>query len=208
MGSSQIHHPQAMAQSSFFYYNPDPNNDGRQHGHFSPHPSADEKMHLYQQHSYYYDTPTQGHQPIMYPQMPSAYPHTYVQQNNMLAMASPRPIQQKPAFLYQPETQQLSVDTECSTPDVCVYPSTPPLSSSGSTSSSPPSTCGVLPTPITGSYMGLEIEGVKEGCAVDVHSEILAGGDFARSCSPPLTPGMFSSCFIFIQNCSKFAGTK
>lgn len=38
--------------------------------------------------------------------------------------------------------------------------------------------------------MGLEknIEGVKEGCQSDVQSEILAGGDWTRCCSPPLTP--------------------
>lgn len=38
--------------------------------------------------------------------------------------------------------------------------------------------------------MGLDnIEGVKEGCEGDVQSEILAGGDWTRCCSPPLTPG-------------------
>ena len=36
------------------------------------------------------------------------------------------------------------------------------------------------------------IEGVKEGCEGDVQSEILAGGDWTRCCSPPLTPGTFS----------------
>ena len=40
--------------------------------------------------------------------------------------------------------------------------------------------------------MGLDnIEGVKEGCEGDVQSEILAGGDWTRCCSPPLTPGTF-----------------
>ncbi len=34
------------------------------------------------------------------------------------------------------------------------------------------------------------MEGVKEGCEGDVKSEILAGGDWTRCCSPPLTPGM------------------
>ena len=114
----------------------------------------------------------------------------YGPQKSLLAMTSPRPLQQKPAFLYQFDGQQLSIDTECNTPDVYVYPSTPPLSVSGSSASSPPSTCGMLPTPVTGAYMGLDnIEGVKEGCEGDVQSEILAGGDWTRSCSPPLTPG-------------------
>ena len=42
--------------------------------------------------------------------------------------------------------------------------------------------------------MGLDnIEGVKEGCEGDVQSEILAGGEWTRCCSPPLTPGMLST---------------
>ena len=195
MESSQIPHPQIIGQSSFYYYNPEPNNDNRQHGHFSAHPSASQKMHQYQQQGYSFETSMPGQQPIMYSHVPSAVPSMYIHQNSMLAMATPRPIQQKPTFLYQPESQQLSVDTECTTPDVYIYPSTPPLSASGSASSSPPSTCGVLPTPITGSYMGFGIEGVKEGCAGDVQSEILAGGDWTRSMSPPLTPGMSSKYY-------------
>lgn len=96
---------------------------------------------------------------------------------------------QRPSFLGHEEGQHLSVDTECGTPDVYVYPSTPPLSVSGSSISSPPSTCSVLPTPVSGQLFTLEnIEGVKEGCEGDVKSEILAGGDWTRSCSPPLTP--------------------
>jgi len=199
MEHSQTIQPQAMGQSSFFYYNPEPQADHRQHGHFSPHPNAVQhgmQLHSYQQQSYYHEVMQQGQQPMMYPHLPSSGPPTYTHQKSMMAMASPRPLQQKPAFLYQFEGQQLSVDTGCSTPDVYVYPSTPPLSSSGSATSSPPSTCGVLPTPVTGSYMGLDnMKGVKEGCEGDVQSEILAGGDWTRCCSPPLTPGMSSSFF-------------
>ena len=35
------------------------------------------------------------------------------------------------------------------------------------------------------------MEGVKEGCHGEVKSEILAGGDFSRCDTPPLTPGKF-----------------
>lgn len=185
-----------MGQSPFFYYNPEPNADHRQHGHFSPHPNTVQDgvpMHHYQQQSYYHDTMVQqGQPPMMYPFLPSSGPQMLMPQKSMIAMASPRPLQQKPAFLYQYEGQQLSLDTDCSTPDLYVYPSTPPLSSAGSTSTSPPSTCGVLPTPLNESCMGLDnIKVVKEGCEGDVQSEILAGGDWTRCCSPPLTPGMF-----------------
>jgi len=201
MDTSQTMHPQPIGQSSFVYYNPEPSEEHRQHGHFTPYPNIVQDgmpMHPYQQPAYYHEMMMQGQQPMMYPHLPSSGPQMYMQQKPMLAMASPRPI--RPAFLYQYEGQQLSVDTECSTPDMYVYPSTPPLSSAGSTSSSPPSTCGVLPIPVTGGFMGLDnIEGVKEGCEGDVQSEILAGGDWTRCCSPPLTPGMlrnspFPSC--------------
>lgn len=109
----------------------------------------------------------------------------------MVTMASPQPMQQKAAFLYQHNGLPLTLDTECGTPDVHIYPSTPPLSVSGSSVSSPPSSCGLLPTPVTGPFFALEnIEGVKEGCESDVQTEILSGGEWTRCCSPPLTPGM------------------
>jgi 5-methylcytosine-specific restriction endonuclease McrA len=41
-------------------------------------------------------------------------------------------------------------------------------------------------------FSGEAIEGVKQGCEEDVFSEILAGGDWQRSASPPMTP-------VFIQ---------
>lgn len=50
--------------------------------------------------------------------------------------------------------------------------------------------------------MGLDnIEGVKEGCEGDVQSEILAGGDWTRCCSPPLTPGTsaYARCLIMMS---------
>lgn len=194
MESTHSMHPAlSMGQPSFYYYNPEPNSDHRQHGHFAAHPNAVHDgiaMHQYQHQLYQHDMMMHGQYPI-YPTLPSSGPPVYQPQKSMVAMASPRPMQQKPAFLCQYQGQQLSVDTECNTPDVYVYPSTPPLSFSGSASSSPPSTCDVLPTPVTGAYMGLEnnIEGVKEGCQSDVQSEILAGGDWTRCCSPPLTPG-------------------
>jgi len=190
MESSQSMQSQAMGQSSFYYYNPEAHAEHRQHGHFTSRPSANRDglpLHPYHQNAYYNDMTMQGQNSILYSHVPSAFSVSYTQQKPTLAMVSPRPL--KPAFSYQFDGHQLSVDTECSTPDVYVYPSTPPLSSSASTSSNSPSTCGVLPTPVTGGFIGLDnIEGVKEGCEGDVQSEILAGGDWTRCCSPPLTP--------------------
>ncbi|KAL8912434.1 MAG: hypothetical protein Q9171_002527 [Xanthocarpia ochracea] len=104
-------------------------------------------------------------------------------------VASPRPLHQRPPFLYNNDGLPLSLNTECSTPDLYVYPSTPPLSVSASTVNSPPSTCGILPTPVTGGWPPMEnLQGVKEGCEGEVQTEILAGGDWTRCGSPPLTP--------------------
>lgn len=197
--SHQNHPPQVSGHPSFFYYNPDFNADHRQHGHFSPHPTAVQDDVQFQQQGYQQDV-IHGQNQRMYSRrlssgspiyLPSKPPHAI--QPKFIPMASPRPLHQRPSFLGQEEGQHLSLDTDCSAPDVYVYPSTPPLSVSGSSISSPPSTCSVLPTPVSGPLFTLEnLEGVKEGCEGDVKSEILAGGDWTRSCSPPLTPGKHS----------------
>ncbi len=184
MASPSTPAPQNMGQSPFFYYNPEPNADTRHHGHFTPQPKQEgvqahqlQQQWFHQQQMMYYGQP-----PMMYPQVPSAGHHKPGH-----IMTTPRPVQHKPALLQQFEGKALAVDTDCISSDCNMFPSTPALSTSGSTASSPPSTCGILPTPTTDSYMGLE--GVKEGCHGDVSSEILAG-DFARCGSPVLTPGM------------------
>jgi hypothetical protein len=47
-------------------------------------------------------------------------------------------------------------------------------------------------------FVGLEgFEGVKQGCQGEVQSENLAGGDWQRCGSPPMTPGMFVPCISF-----------
>lgn len=193
MASQTATAPSNMNQSPFFYYNPEPNTDNRQHGHFTPQPKQDgAQAHQLQQQWFHQHMMYYGQAPMMYPQLPSS--GSSVHNQPVLAMSTPRPALQKPAFLYQYEGQQLALDTSCGTQGLPMYPPTPALSSSGSAASSPPSTCGILPTPTTGSCMGLE--GVKEGCHGDVSSEILAGGDFTRSGSPVLTPGMFRSSLI------------
>lgn len=188
---------QILGQSPFFYYNPEISTEHRQHGLFSsqPNPTSDpSQMQLFQQHMYQQEMMMQEQSHMMYAGSQGYLPpkSAFAMHSSMAPMASPRPVQQKAAFLYQHDGLPLTLDTECGTPDVHLYPSTPPLSVSGSTISSPPSTCGLLPTPATGACYGLEnIEGVKEGCEGDVQSEILAGGEWTRCCSPPLTPGKF-----------------
>jgi hypothetical protein len=190
---SSYSHPQAMGQSPFFYYNPDPKPDNRQHGHFSQHPSNMHQVQvpMYHQHvqpmpsTPIYSRPNSAcSQPPMQQQMFNAHFHP-----NMTPMASPRPMYQKPTILVQDhQTSRLMVEPECHEGDMYYYPSTPPLSASGSVISSPGS-CDVLPTPMNSMFFGFE--GVKEGCESEVQSENLAGGDWARCGSPPMTPGMF-----------------
>ena len=188
-----------MGQSPFFYYNPDPSPENRQHGHFTPHPhglpmavvpSSPEHMMPYHPQQMYQQRPqSAGPAPMHYhPQVPQ-----YVSQAMLTPAASPRAQHQKPTILLQQEPQALKpLDTEC----YGYYPATPTLSASGSYSSvdSPPNTADVLPTPVNGMFfprpqhMSFPAPAVKEGCEEEVFSEVLASGDWARPGSPPLTP--------------------
>ncbi|KAL8950005.1 MAG: hypothetical protein Q9222_003929 [Ikaeria aurantiellina] len=178
-----------LGQSPFFYYNPEP-------GHFSPHPSDCDgaQAQHFQQQMYH-------HQQMMFTRPPVSSSPVYLPAKTAMALqpyntpvASPRPIQQKQAFQYYNDGLPLSLNTTCGTPDLYVYPSTPPLSVSTSTANSPPSTCGALPTPLAYTRLPVDnLEGVKEGCEGEVQTEILAGGDWARCVSPPLTPAPFLS---------------
>ncbi|KAL8709080.1 MAG: hypothetical protein Q9220_006101 [cf. Caloplaca sp. 1 TL-2023] len=173
-----------LGQSPFFYYNPEP-------GHFSPHPSDCDGPHSQHFHQQMYH-----HQQMMFTRPPVSSSPVYQPAKTAMALqsyntpvASPRPIQQKQAFQYHYEGLPLSLNTACGTPDLYMYPSTPPLSVSTSTANSPPSTCGALPTPLAYTCLPVDnLDGVKEGCESDVQCEILAGGDWARCVSPPLTP--------------------
>jgi hypothetical protein len=187
---SSYPHAQAMGQSPFFYYNPDPKSDNRQHGHFSQHPSNVQVPVYHQQmpSTPIYSRPNSScSQPQMQPQMyHTGYPV------NVTPMASPRPMYQRPTILIQDHhSPRQMVESNAHEGDMYYYPSTPPLSASGSSISSP-SSCDVLPTPMnTMFHYNLEgFEGVKEGCVGEVQSENLAGSDWARCGSPPLTPGM------------------
>ncbi|TVY80650.1 C2H2 finger domain transcription factor sebA [Lachnellula suecica] len=183
---SSYSHPQSMGPSPFFYYTPDPKPDNRQHGHFSQQPSH-VQVPVY--HPQMYQTPQMPSTPIYsrpnsscsQPPMQPVFHTGYAA--NMTPMASPRPMYQKPTILIQEHTPRLMMESEAN--DMYYYPSTPPLSASGSTISSP-SSCELLPTPMSTGFYGFE--GVKEGCEGEVQSENLAGNEWARCGSPPMTP--------------------
>ncbi|KAL2870183.1 putative C2H2 transcription factor (Seb1) [Aspergillus lucknowensis] len=107
---------------------------------------------------------------------------------NMTPIASPQPSNLKAALVAQNSPALMPLDTRFVN-DYYTFPSTPPLSTSGSSVSSPPSSTGTLHTPINDGFFTFEkVEGVKEGCEGDVHTEILANTDWKRSASPAMTP--------------------
>jgi hypothetical protein len=178
--------PQAMAQQPFFYYNPEQTNDHRQQAMFSPHPGAvlaSVPPQHFAQHMYAHERPASAGYMHAYP-FPFQTP-----------IASPRPMYQPKAGMYMADNRALALDTDCH-PDM--YPATPPLSV-GSAVSSPPTTGGVLPTPTGAVFFGDHLAGVKEGCEGEVKSEILAGENWTRQGSPPLTPGTFISLTRWID---------
>ncbi|KAH5656859.1 hypothetical protein HBI51_032490 [Parastagonospora nodorum] len=186
-GSYPMHPSQAM-QSPFFYYNPDPQGENaRQHGHFTPHPSGQS---TFQPQAMYFQSPSSANSHIQYPQ-------TAYASQMLTPVASPQPMYQKPTILIQPQDSPFlrPIDT-----DYSYAPATPPLSSTGSNMSSPPSVCDFMPTPINGCFPGEGIEGVKQGCEGEVFSELLSAGIEWRSASPPMTP-------VFIQPRSASQGS-
>jgi C2H2 transcription facotor len=177
--------PQFMGQSPFYYYNPAPSPENKQHGHFTPQP---------------YSLAVSSPQQQSFPQMPGNYPMpiysrpptsdcntmSYVAQGMMTPQASPRGDCQKPTIVVQHDSPMLMpLDTSCA--NLHGMPGTPTLSTSGSTVNSPPSLCEFLPTPVSGTFF----DGVKEGCEEEVFSEVLAPQDWTRAGSPPLSPGKF-----------------
>ena len=126
------------------------------------------------------------------PQMQFQTAPAYISQAMLTPAASPREQYHKPTILVQPEIPMLMpLNTEIQH----YYPATPTLSASGSFSSvdSPPSaTCDMLPTPVNSVFFSrpnmIAYPAVKEGCEEEVYSEVLAGGDWTRPGSPPMTP--------------------
>jgi hypothetical protein len=196
-----MHPAQVMGQSPFFYYNPDPTGENtRQHGHFTPHPHGQQTQTFQSQNQDAYYSPNMLFKRPSSSNSQTSYPQTAYANHMLTPVASPQPMYQKPTILIQPQDSPYlhPIDTDFS--DLRFTPATPPLSSSGSNISSPPSTCDFLPTPVGAFFPGEAIEGVKQGCEEEVFSEILAAGADWRSASPPMTP-------VFIQPPSASQGS-
>ncbi|KAK4561063.1 hypothetical protein LTR86_005018 [Recurvomyces mirabilis] len=189
-----MHQTPPMAQSPFFYYNPEPSPETKQHGHFTPHPhgmpmavvpSSPEYM-MQQQQQQMYQRPHSANAAMHYNPAPA-----YISQAMLTPVASPRPHSQKPTILVQHDMPCLMpLNTEMHG----YFPGTPTLSASGSFSSvdSSPQSCGIMPTPINGVYFQHPqmpvYPAVKEGCEEEVFQEVLAASQWARQTSPPMSP--------------------
>ncbi|KAL1882420.1 hypothetical protein Plec18167_002836 [Paecilomyces lecythidis] len=190
MEATYAMHP--MPGQSFYFYTPDAESQQQRH-HYTSNPT---------------EMQFNGHMPAFQPPhcMPEQQPiyaaHALNMQHqmaakspfqgamNMTPIASPQPSHLKPTILIQQSSPGLMpLDTRFVSADFYGFPSTPPLSTTGSTISSPPSSCGTLHTPVNGSFFPMEkVEGVKEGCEGDVHTESLTNPDWSRAASPPMTP--------------------
>lgn len=142
------------------------------------------------------DMQTYHSQMQMYPQQPIFATHQQQlapklpmhPQMSLTPIASPQPTHMKPSIMIQQQNGSPALMPLETRFDFYSFPSTPPLSSAASSISSPPSTCGMVHTPVNGCFALESMEGVKEGCESEVHAEILARPEWGRSNSPPLTP--------------------
>lgn len=179
---------QSMAPASFFYYSQEPRPDSRQHihGHFAPHPSLQQhQMQMFPVVPTLPSTPIYS-RPGSACSQPPAHPMMHHQQMTkpvtsypsvMTPMASPQPMARKPTAVLEPEIHD---------GEGVFYPSTPPLSISGSVIGSPGS-CDMLSTPLNPMFSGLDsVEGVKtEVCSPESFPAL----EWSNCASPPMTPG-------------------
>ncbi|KAJ5846520.1 hypothetical protein N7534_010189 [Penicillium rubens] len=164
---------------------------------FTYYPDSTQRQGHYQPDVPYYGQMQYGQEQPLYSPQPMMNMHQMATTNafrgatmSLTPIASPQPSQMKPTIMVQQGSPGLMpLDTRFIGHDMYSFPSTPPLSASGSTISSPPSAHGALPTPVHDTFFTFDkVEGVKEGCETDVHQEILATPEWARSDSPPMTP--------------------
>lgn len=174
-----------MGHAPFYFYTPDSRPDSRHHGHFQQlHPQQ-----VMSQMPMYPMVPTLPSTPVYSrpnsscsQQAPCAPPTLYSNGPGVMTpVASPQPAaNHKPTILL--ETDGLN--------DSMYFPSTPPLSSAGSSISSPNS-CDMLQTPMNPMFSGLDgLEGIDG--IVDAKETLqpveIAALDWSTCGSPPMTP--------------------
>ncbi|KAK3311255.1 uncharacterized protein B0T15DRAFT_489875 [Chaetomium strumarium] len=167
------------AGPAFYFYSPDPNPEGRQHGRFIPqqHPAMPHMAMLpivppLPSTPVYSRPGSSSSQP---PLLPKGFGNVPILPSTLTPVVSPMPISHKPTIV---------LDTELCEADGMYSPSTPPLSSSGSAISSPGS-CDMLQTPLNPMFSGLD---GKEGRDFEGELESFPSLDWSACASPPLTP--------------------
>ena len=196
---------QAPLQSPFYYYNPESDKARQHHQHMNQQQQQQQQQHQQQQQQqlqghFYHMQPQQNDyfsQPYTQSRPQSAHaapqmlyhpqPH-YISQAMLTPVASPsRDMHQRPTILVQHQQEMT-----CMMPmdnDYKFGPATPTLSSTSSMSSdSPQQSYPMLPTPSGDMYL-TSFDGLKHSCDEEMFSDVLNGGDWAKSGSPPMTPG-------------------
>ncbi|KAL0938992.1 zinc finger protein [Colletotrichum truncatum] len=175
---------QAMGQAPFLYYRPEPKPDTSRHrGHFSQQPNMPQHMAMYPMVPTLPSTPiySRPNSSCSQPMGPTLYSNG---PTTMTPVASPQPMSNKPAIM---------LETEICDADGIYYPSTPPLSTSGSAISSPNNSCELLQTPMNPMFSGLEgfdgLDSFKETLEVPENLAV----DWSSCGSPPMTP-------VYLQN--------
>lgn len=175
----------AMGPTSYFYFNPDPHNESRQHSHFNQ--QFQQQMPMYPVVPTLPSTPIYSRPNSSCSQPPAPTPILRSVPSNLTPMASPQAAPQKPSMFLPGRKLMLETDLQCET-DSFYYPSTPPLSSAGSNMGSPGDCDLMLSTPLNPMFSGLD------GCEtakseIEALPEPIDGFDWTASCaSPPLTP--------------------
>lgn len=160
--------PAAMSQAPFYYYSPESKNEVRQH--FAPQQSMHQQI-MFPMVPTLPSTPVYSRPTSANSQLPTLYSNGPAV---MTPTASPQPISHnKPAIMLETEFYENSY-----------FPSTPPLSTSGSSIGSP-NTCELLQTPMNPMFSGLDgVDGLKDGLE-SAETSVL---DWSSCGSPPMTP--------------------
>lgn len=161
---------------AFFFYSPDPNPEGRQHGRFIPQQMSMLPVVPPLPSTPVYSRP--GSSCSQPPLLPKGFASVPILPSTLTPVASPMPITHT--------RPMIMLDTELSEAEGLCSPPTPPLSS-GSVISSPGS-CDMLQTPLNPMFSGLDGMDAKQACDVDVELESFPTLDWSACASPPLTP--------------------
>lgn len=186
-------HAQQLQETPFLYWHPISRGDSRQQGQFTQSPRRAASV-----------VPSQASQQPSYSVM-RAVTHPVPMHSNWAAdvlpsegtglstpTASPRPMVQKPTILINDElTRQPFFRAGDGAWETYTYPSTPTLSASGSTISSPPSSCFSASGNDSTLFGDECFEDFKHACDVELKSVSLNVEGWGGNKSPSSTPSQY-----------------